>query len=397
MDLGGGVKAEHVRSRSMPGRMVTGLPICSGISAGLLQWCTMRITASSRIWLVSVLAASALSTGCAFGQARTPGPKSAASASAEAALADFTPDERARILAVQDTVERASSEYGLDPSLINAIIWVESRFEPDAESPAGARGLMQLMPATAAYLAKRLGEPRPRANDPEFNVRAGSLYLSEMVEKFDDERNAVAAYHAGPGNVAKWLAAGKRFPDWSNEYVDKVMAARVRFEGLPRGGSRMASAAAPPSELAIADEVEVADEPSEAPDPDTLPSADEVRRLAAAGELEPELVSTPAPEPEPEPEPPSEPSPAPRVTATLELEDDADGFALVFEAHPEADANPHAGPPPGWPRKSSPPQASKPAATPAAKVAPKPKPAPKPVVAKRDDDETLGIGVLPDL
>lgn len=356
----------------------------------------MRITASSRILLVSVLAASALSTGCAFGQARTPGPKSAASASAEAALADFTPDERARILAVQDTVERASSEYGLDPSLVNAIIWVESRFDPDAESPAGARGLMQLMPATAAYLAKRLGESRPRANDPEFNVRAGSLYLSEMVEKFDDERNAVAAYHAGPGNVAKWLAAGKRFPDWSNEYVDKVMAARVRFEGLPRGGSRMASAVAPPREVAIADELARADEPSEAPDPDTLPSADEVRRLAAAGELEPELVSAPAPAPAPAPA--SEPSPAPRVTATLELEDAADGFALVFEAHPEADANPHAGPPPGWPRKPSPAQAqaAKPAPKPAAKPAPKPA-QPKPVVAKRDDDETLGIGVLPDL
>lgn len=319
-----------------------------------------------------------------------PGTKSASATSAEAALADFSPDERARILAVQDTVERAAAEHELDPSLINAIIWVESRFEPDAQSPAGARGLMQLMPATAAYLAKRLGEQRPRANDPEFNVRAGSLYLAEMVDKFDDERDAVAAYHAGPGNVAKWRAAGKTFPEWSNEYVDKVMAARERFSALPSGSARLALAATPSTEPMSEPSASVDDEPTEAPDPETLPDADELRRLAAAGLLDDEgnRIAAAEPTPEPEPTPTPEPEPAPIEEET---------FALVFEPHPEVDANPHAGPPPGWPSRSTPRVEPKP--SPAKAPA---KPAAKPVVAERSpppshDEQPIGLGVLPDL
>jgi soluble lytic murein transglycosylase-like protein len=95
-----------------------------------------------------------------------------------ATLTPFSESERERIGAVQGIVAHAAAERGIDQDLINAVIWVESRFDPAAKSPAGARGLMQLMPATAAYLAKQMGEHNPRAYDPEFNVRAGSLYLA---------------------------------------------------------------------------------------------------------------------------------------------------------------------------------------------------------------------------
>ncbi len=336
----------------------------------------MRMIGSRLIW-AGVLIAPLITTGvtgCAFGQSSTQAPEKA-SASAEAALADFSPDERSRILAVQGVVERAAGERELDPSLINAIIWVESRFDVDAQSPAGARGLMQLMPSTAAYLAKRMGETRPRANDPEFNIRAGSLYLAEMIHKFGDETQAVAAYHAGPGNVAKWVAAGGKFPDWSNEYVAKVLAARERFRGLPAGTSNRVARAEPLAPAVAAPPSEPVDsvEPSDAPDPDTLPDAAELRRRAAAGQLDEPMLAL-----EPEPVP-------------IEVEDEA--FELTFEAHPEADANPNAGPPPGWPTR-------RPAAP-----RPKPESKPKQVIAAKQpspppstpDEQAPGLGVLPDL
>lgn len=328
----------------------------------------MRI--SWRLVCSSVFVAPLL-LGCAFGQSSsssTPEAKSSTATSAEAALAEFEPAERERILAMQAVVEQAAAERKIDPSLINAIIWVESRFDAKAQSPAGARGLMQLMPSTAAYLAKRMGETRPRATDPEFNVRAGSLYLAEMIGKFGDETQAIAAYHAGPGNVAKWIAAGREFPDWSNEYVAAVMSARERFRDLPHGMRA--------SERIVQRE-SVVDEPSSAPDPDTLPDAGEVRRMAAAGLLDAPVSAPPEPAPEPEPEP------------VVVIEEEV--FEMTFEVHPEADANPNAGPPPGWPTRSR----SQPTER-------EPKPRTKPVVADKptppiEEEEAPGLGVLPDL
>lgn len=142
--------------------------------------------------------------------------------------AGFSSAERARIAPVQPHVETAARTHRLDPALLNGLIWVESRFQPDARSPAGARGLMQLMPATAKGLAQRLGE-RPRPSDPGFNVRAGSLYLAQMLRRYDgDVRLALAAYNAGPGNVDRWHARGG-LPEVSVAYVDRVLAARARF------------------------------------------------------------------------------------------------------------------------------------------------------------------------
>lgn len=325
------------------------------------------MTRSRLSWRIVLIAP--LVTGCAFAQSSTSTPEGKSSALTSAdALAHFEPAERERILAVQAVVEQAAAERKIDPSLINAIIWVESRFDAGAQSPAGARGLMQLMPSTAAYLAKRLGETRPRANDPEFNVRAGSLYLAEMIGKFGDETQAVAAYHAGPGNVAKWIAAGRQFPDWSNEYVAAVMSARERFRDLPHG--LRAS-----DRLGQREGVVHADEPSHAPDPDTLPDAGEVRRMAAAGQLD-----GPARAPTVEPEP---------VPVVIEEE----VFELTFEVHPEADANPNAGPPPGWPTRSrSQPRETKRETKPESKPEPKPEPEPP-----TPEEEAPGLGVLPDL
>ena len=98
--------------------------------------------------------------------------------------ADFSTQERQRIAYVQPWVAMAAKQHSINANLINAMIWVESRFQPRAKSPAGARGLMQLMPSTASALAQSMGKFRASPYDPEFNIAAGSLYLRKMLERY---------------------------------------------------------------------------------------------------------------------------------------------------------------------------------------------------------------------
>lgn len=201
-------------------------------------------TAKLRLALTCAIGATLFGTGCSatFGQVRMPGeaarhvePSHAAKSSKKdqvpsTPLPGFSEDEQLRIALVQPIVEREAAAHGIDPTLVNAVIWVESRFRPEAKSSAGARGLMQLMPATAAHLAKELDERRPKAHDPEFNIRAGTYYLSRLLDRFEgDETLAIAAYNAGPGNVAKWQREGSELPEYSRDYVAKVSEARARF------------------------------------------------------------------------------------------------------------------------------------------------------------------------
>ena len=233
--------------------------------------------------------------GCAITPTTSGATHSADSAPPTASLDQFSEDERARILAVQDIVVKAAAEHQLDPALLNAMIWVESRFDPKAKSPAGARGLMQLMPSTAAYLAKRMGEHSARAYDPEFNVRAGALYLAEMRHKFGDERLAVAAYHAGPGNVKKWVESGQKFPEYSDAYVAKVMEARTRFAGVDTHGRHSGQRPVKPAPVAKPEPKSVELDPVDElvpPDVSTLPDAAEIHGV--------ERVIYEGPEPEPE-------------------------------------------------------------------------------------------------
>jgi soluble lytic murein transglycosylase len=127
----------------------------------------------------------------------------------------------------------------LDPALIAAVIYAESKFEP-RPSPAGAEGLMQILPATAYYLAHLSGGYRFTAGDlatPKINLAYGSYYLRYLLDHYEgNEMLAVAAYNAGATNVDEWVAhadaAGRRltvdaipFPE-TREYVRRVLAAQ---------------------------------------------------------------------------------------------------------------------------------------------------------------------------
>jgi soluble lytic murein transglycosylase len=107
-----------------------------------------------------------------------------------------------------DAVITSANEFGLDPLLIWSVMRVESRYSPNAVSPVGARGLMQIIPATQAWIEEQLGlELAPgEIFVPEVNIRLGAWYLAYLRAEFDgDIELAIPAYNAGPDNVRAWL------------------------------------------------------------------------------------------------------------------------------------------------------------------------------------------------
>jgi soluble lytic murein transglycosylase len=123
--------------------------------------------------------------------------------------------------------------HDLDPALLAAVVYVESRFDPNATSAAGAIGLMQLLPETAKGIALRTGGDRFVVADlrnPEINIRYGSWYLDHLRKQYDDMSVALAAYHAGPGNVDHWREEGLGIPfSETREYVSEVERLRAVY------------------------------------------------------------------------------------------------------------------------------------------------------------------------
>ena len=123
---------------------------------------------------------------------------------------------KSQILAM---VKSAADKYGLDPKLFEALVQQESGFDPKAVSSAGAQGLAQLMPRTAASL----GVTDPF--DPVQNLEGGAKYLSQMIKQFDgDLRLALAAYNAGPGAVTRsgGIPPFKETQDYVRKILDRM-------------------------------------------------------------------------------------------------------------------------------------------------------------------------------
>ncbi|MGN1418372.1 MAG: lytic transglycosylase domain-containing protein [Acutalibacteraceae bacterium] len=112
-------------------------------------------------------------------------------------------------------VEVYTEEYNLEKSFVYAVIKCESNFDSEAVSNVDAKGLMQIMPETFSWLKTKTGEnlEEKMLFDPETSIKYGCLLYEILIKEFGDKETAVAAYHAGLGNVSKWLKDKKYSSD----------------------------------------------------------------------------------------------------------------------------------------------------------------------------------------
>lgn len=133
----------------------------------------------------------------------------------------------------QEIVLGHARNYRLDPALLAAVIYQESKFNASARSDRGAIGLMQLLPETAKGIAERTGGSKFRVDDlydPEINVRYGAWYLRHLIDKYGSERLALAAYNAGQANVDRWRARGLPIQfDETRAFVDRIESLKKTY------------------------------------------------------------------------------------------------------------------------------------------------------------------------
>ena len=158
-------------------------------------------------------------------------------------FADKAVKEIALPLRHEDIIRQQAKQKGLDPSLIAGVIYVESRFR-DQTSHAGAKGLMQILPSTADYIARKSGGTAFEQGDlasPQINIAYGSWYLRYLLQHYHgNELLALAAYNAGEGKVDEWyrdasargedfeVATHIPFPE-TRSYVGSVLEVRGRY------------------------------------------------------------------------------------------------------------------------------------------------------------------------
>uniref|UniRef100_A0A7C4M1G0 Lytic transglycosylase domain-containing protein n=1 Tax=candidate division CPR3 bacterium TaxID=2268181 RepID=A0A7C4M1G0_UNCC3 len=137
----------------------------------------------------------------------------------------------------RDIIEKYSSEYRLDPAFVSAVIYEESRFRPDSNSHKGAVGLMQILPETADYIAKKTQDlefNKDNLGEVDQNIKYGCYYLSYLFDRYGEWGIVLAAYNAGEGNVDRWLEKEEykiEFEETKN-FVEKVQNTRNFYQSI---------------------------------------------------------------------------------------------------------------------------------------------------------------------
>lgn len=144
-------------------------------------------------------------------------------------------------------IKKYANQYDVDINLVYAVIHTESNFNNEAESHLNARGLMQIIESTFDWSKSRLNDKNDTTTyddlyDPETNIKFGTYILSLLCNEFKSEDTAIAAYHAGWGNVKKWLKDPKKSNDGvyiddipielTEDYVNKVNKTKQVYENL---------------------------------------------------------------------------------------------------------------------------------------------------------------------
>jgi hypothetical protein len=183
---------------------------------------------------------------------------------------------RARVLERRELLLEVAEETGVDVHLLGALMMAESSGRADARSHKGALGLFQLMPATAAEQAQRLGLPPPDEQrllaDARLNARLGARYLAWLLARQQgDAERALIAYNAGPGRLARWIDESGTYETWRAQraasgspvlaYATKVLSLRDDFRehGLFEPDADSPDPSAPPPGLAA----ELAEQPTQ--------------------------------------------------------------------------------------------------------------------------------------
>ena len=140
---------------------------------------------------------------------------------------------------LSEVILKESSKYKLDPILILAVIDVESKFQFGAISPAGARGIMQIMPATGKFLVRRVRglaeEIKPDQftpellDDPIVNIKLGTYYLHDLRKSFQNVSKALIAYNLGPTELRIRM---ENQIEYTDEYANAVLAAHQKFKKI---------------------------------------------------------------------------------------------------------------------------------------------------------------------
>jgi len=146
-------------------------------------------------------------------------------------------------IAFSEEIKASSEKYGIPQEILYAVILSESSFEPDAKSPVGAKGLMQIMDDTNLWICEMTGMDKDAdIYDPKVNIERGSWLLARLYKQFGSWDTAFAAYNAGSGNVTKWLAQSKYSSDGktldeipfeeTREYVKRVNKYKEKYKKL---------------------------------------------------------------------------------------------------------------------------------------------------------------------